>query len=146
MKILLVISLLTSSTFSFALESNLAGNSNGAQVFNKAQVTFVSAAQQFDGSWCFNTSVKHNDEGWKHYANGWEILDIEGKQLWERPLTHPHVNEQPFTRRLCDIYIPSDIKKLVVRAKCNQHGTGDKTITLDLTTTQGLGYEVKRFD
>ena len=120
MRALLVLSILTSSTLAF--ENNLKDSS---KLSDKAQVTFVSASQQFDGSWCFKTSVKHNDEGWDHYANGWEVLDMNGNQLWERPLTHPHVNEQPFTRRLCDIQISPETTKLVVRAKCNKHNYGD---------------------
>jgi|GEM_PF-2014566 len=61
MRALLFLSLLTSSTLAY--ESNLSGASNS---LDKAQVTFVSVSQQFDGSWCFKTSVRHNDEGWEH--------------------------------------------------------------------------------
>ena len=138
MRILLVLWLFTSTVF--ATESNV------EESFDKAQVTFVSAAQQFDGSWCFKVSVRHNDEDWEHYADGWDILDASHNILWEKTLTHPHVYEQPFTRRLCDIKIPPKIQKLVVRAKCNRHSYGDKTITVDLTNPKGIGYEVKRFD
>ena len=111
-----------------------------------AEVTFVSASQQFDGSWCIKTSVLHNDEGWEHYANGWAVFDAKDNLLWERPLTHPHVNEQPFTRRLCDVQIPAQLNKLVVKAKCNQHGYGEKAIVIDLGTDKGSGYEVTRFE
>ena len=141
MRALLFLPLLISSTLAY--ESNLSGASNS---LDKAQVTFVSVSQQFDGSWCFKTSVRHNDEGWEHYANGWEIIDTSGNQLWERPLTHPHVNEQPFTRRLCDVQISPETQKLIVRAKCNKHSYGNKTITIDFTTNKGTGYEIKRFE
>ena len=141
MKALLMLLLLTSSVLAAEIEPDTA-----PAPFDFAQVSYVSVSQQYDGSWCFNTSVRHNDEGWEHYADGWDILDTNGNQLWERPLAHPHVNEQPFTRRLCDIQIPPEITKLVVRAKCNKHSYGDKTITVDLTKTTGIGYEIKRFD
>jgi hypothetical protein len=99
-----------------------------------AQVTRVLATQESEGNWCFGTSVRHNDEGWEHYANGWEVIDLEGNQLGYRQLTHPHDNEQPFTRSQCDIKIPSGIFKVIVRAKCNKHGFGGKPLVVDLKT------------
>ena len=58
-----------------------------------AHVVYVAAMQVDDGSWCFKTSVKHNDLGWEHYADGWEVTDLKGAQLGYREITHPHVNE-----------------------------------------------------
>jgi len=99
-----------------------------------AQVTQVVATQESSGSWCFGTSVRHNDEGWKHYADGWEVIDLEGNQHGYRKLGHPHVNEQPFTRSQCNIKIPSGISKVIVRAKCNKHGFGGKPFIVHLNT------------
>lgn len=98
-----------------------------------AQVKEVLATQETNGSWCFGTSVMHNDEGWEHYANGCEIIDLEGNQLGTRKLHHPHVNEQPFTRSQCNIKIPANISKVIVRAKCNQHGFGGKAMLVELS-------------
>jgi len=111
-----------------------------------AQVTHVVATQSSSGSWCFNTSVRHNDQGWKHYANGWQVIDFEGNQLGYRRLGHPHDNEQPFTRSQCDIKIPIGISKVIVRAKCNNHGFGGKPIMVDLSDEQGGDYLVKRYN
>lgn len=97
-----------------------------------AQVTQVKATQSKDNTWCFSVQVRHNDQGWKHYADGWQVIDTQGNQLGLRVLGHPHDNEQPFTRKLCKIAIPKDIKQVVVRAKCNQHGFGGKTMLVDL--------------
>lgn len=95
-------------------------------------------------SWHFATSVRHNDQGWDHYADGWEVLDLEGNQLGYRLLGHPHDNEQPFTRSLSNIKIPSNISKVLVRAKCNKHGFGGKTVIIDLDDDKGDDYSVKR--
>lgn len=141
MKALLILSVLASAVTAFKVRANIPTAS-----LDFAQVSYVSLSQQYDGSWCIKTSVIHKVEGWEHYANGWEVLDKDGKQLWGRPLTHPHVNEQPFTRRLCDIQIPKETKKLIVIAKCNKHVNGKETITVDFTATKGDGYEIKRFD
>jgi len=97
-----------------------------------AQVTRVLGTQESDGIWCFGTSVRHNDQGWEHYADGWEVLDLDSNQLGHRQLAHPHDNEQPFTRSLCNTVIPSEISKVIIRAKCNKHGFGGKAIIVDL--------------
>ena len=98
-----------------------------------AQVKEVLATKQSSGSWCFGTSVRHNDEGWDHYADGWEIIDLEGNPIGYRKLHHPHVNEQPFTRSQCNIKISTEISKVIVRAKCNKHGFGGKALLVDLS-------------
>lgn len=97
-----------------------------------AQVKDVLATEEHSGSWCFGTSVQHNDEGWEHFSDGWEVIDLEGKRLGYRKLHHPHVNEQPFTRSQCYIKIPAEISTVIVRAKCNKHGFGGKAMVVDL--------------
>lgn len=111
-----------------------------------AQVTFVVATQKSPNLWCFETSVRHNDQGWEHYADGWEVIDLAGNRLGYRPLGHPHDNEQPFTRGQCNINIPSDKSRVIVRAKCNKHGFGGKPIAVDLDTSMGEGYVIGRLD
>lgn len=121
------LALLIFSTSTLAVEKALNTNS-----LEYAQVTHVVATQKPDNSWCFNTSVQHNDQGWEHYADGWEVSDLNGNQLGYRLLAHPHNNEQPFTRNLCNVEIPSNITQVVVRSKCNIHGYGGKAVIVDL--------------
>ena len=109
-----------------------------------AQVTYVEAVQSSDGSWCFNTTVRHNDEVWDHYANACQVLDEEGNELGWRLLAHPHDNEQPFTREQCDIEIPAKISKVIVRAKCKVHGFGGQPVLVDLTKSDGEKFKVIR--
>lgn len=97
-----------------------------------AQVVDVMATQKANGNWCFATSIRHNDEGWEHYADGWEVIDFSGMSLGYRKLHHPHVNEQPFTRSQCDIEIPKETNKVIVRAKCSKHGFDGKAMVVNL--------------
>lgn len=97
-----------------------------------AQVIKVKTSQRANGSYCFDVTVRHNDEGWNHYANAWEVLDMNGNNLGTRVLGHPHEQEQPFTRSKCGINIPKDVSKVVVRAKCNKHGFGGKAYIVDI--------------
>ena len=80
----------------------------------------------------FHVTVKHADEGWKHYANRWEILTPEGKLIATRTLHHPHVNEQPFTRSLGNVLIPENINEVIIRAHDSVHEYGGKTATVKI--------------
>lgn len=139
MRRLLILSMFTSSVFAAKFDINSYSTS-----LKFAQVTHVVATEKSGGNWCFGTSVRHNDQGWKHYADGWEVIDLEGNRLGYRRLGHPHNNEQPFTRSQCNIKISSEISKVIVRAKCNRHGFGGKPIVIDLNISKGEGYLVSK--
>lgn len=97
----------------------------------EADIVEVKVQHNGGDAFQFITTVKHADTGWKHYANAWEVLDLEGRILGTRVLHHPHVNEQPFTRSL-RLTIPVGIKKVIVRAVDSVHTTGGKTVTVIL--------------
>ncbi|QFT58003.1 hypothetical protein FIU94_04125 [Sulfitobacter sp. THAF37] len=73
-------------------------------------------------SWNFDVTIRHKDTGWDDYADGWRILDAEGKELGLRNLAHPHVNEQPFTRSLSGVKIPEDVTEIGIQARDNVNG------------------------
>lgn len=78
----------------------------------------------------FAVTVRHDDDGWDHYANSWEILTPEGDTIGVRELLHPHDNEQPFTRSLSGVSIPDGLRSVVVRALDSRHGAGGVTMTV----------------
>ena len=59
-------------------------------------------------SFRIGATLKHDDSGWDHYANAWDVLDQNGNLLGTRVLYHPHVDEQPFTRSLT-LTIPAGV-------------------------------------
>ena len=63
----------------------------------------------------FNVTLEHEDSGWKHFANKWEIYTPDNKLLAIRTLHHPHVNEQPFTRSLSGVKIPKGLNKVIIK-------------------------------
>ena len=93
MKILLALGLFTSSVLASDINVDTFNTS-----LDYAQVNYVKTVQISDGSWCFYTTVSHNDESWEHHADDWQVLDLKGNELGARPLAHPHDNEQSFTR------------------------------------------------
>jgi hypothetical protein len=77
-------------------------------------------------------TIKHADEGWEHYANAWRIYSPDGELLGERVLHHPHVKEQPFTRNLLGVSIPSELREVRIIAVCSKTGESEKSYTLKL--------------
>ena len=98
----------------------------------EADVVDVKVQLEPSGTYHFDVTVRHADTGWKHYADWWEILAPDGSVLATRPLRHPHVDEQPFTRDLPDVKIPDAITRVTVRAHDSQHGFGGKEVTVEL--------------
>ena len=80
----------------------------------------------------FSVTVKHADEGWSHYANRWEVRTLEGKIIAVRELAHPHEHEQPFTRSLGNVSIPTDIHEVVILAHDLVHGYGGAELRVKL--------------
>jgi hypothetical protein len=107
-----------------------------------ADVLFVRARLQADSTWSFDVTVQHEDTGWEHYADRWEVLSPDGQVLATRVLTHPHVNEQPFTRSQSGIVIPEGITQVRVQAHDLVHGYGGREVVVDLTVVQGQSFEV----
>lgn len=85
------------------------------------EIANVKVEKQKSG-WLFNVTLKHADTGWDHYADAWRVVTKDGKELGTRTLFHPHVDEQPFTRSLRDVKIPSDASEVYVEAHDKVHG------------------------
>jgi hypothetical protein len=92
-----------------------------------------ATAQSRGGSWTFAVTLSHPDTGWDHYADGWEVLSLDGTRLGFRELVHPHVEEQPFTRSLSGVAIPAGTTKVLIRARCNVDGWSEETFEVELT-------------
>ncbi len=80
----------------------------------------------------FSVTVQHADTGWKHYANRYDLLDVNGPLISSRVLRHPHVDEQPFSRELGPIAIRHDVEKVKVRANDLIHGTGGAEVIVEI--------------
>ena len=97
----------------------------------EADVIAVDVKHEGNNKYTFSITVLHEDQGWDHFANKWDVFTPDGTVLATRILLHPHVNEQPFTRSLSFIKIPKNIQKVIIRAHCSIHEYGGKTITMD---------------
>ena len=102
-----------------------------AALAGKADVLKVAVTQQ-GGTYRFDVTVAHEDTGWDHYADAWEVVGPDGKVLGVRTLLHPHVNEQPFTRSLGGVKIPAGTDAVTVRANDKVHGWGGAEVTVKI--------------
>ncbi|MBW8640429.1 hypothetical protein K1W69_24775 [Hoeflea sp. WL0058] len=98
----------------------------------EVDVQAVDARQAANGSWTFSVTLRHDDEGWDHYADRWDVVGPDGTVYGERVLLHPHVEEQPFTRSLSGVEIPEGVNSVTVRGHDKVHGFGGAEFTIDL--------------
>ena len=97
----------------------------------ESDVIDVTIESLGDGNFRINATVAHEDTGWDHYANRWDVLDEQGNVLGSRELAHPHVNEQPFTRSL-RLSIPASVNTITVRSNDSVHELGGKSFELSV--------------
>lgn len=112
-----------------ALALSLAG---GTAAAGEADVVGVEVSAEGNGSYRFDVTVEHADEGWDHYADAWDVVAPDGTVLGTRVLLHPHENEQPFTRSLNGVAVPDGITEVTLRAKDSVHEYGGAEITVTL--------------
>jgi hypothetical protein len=99
----------------------------------EADIVKVEVAKMGKNTYRFDVTVFHNDAGWGHYADQWDIVCSDGTILAVRTLLHPHVDEQPFTRSLPGVKIPEGIEHLSVRAHDSIHEYGGKELAIEIS-------------
>jgi hypothetical protein len=93
-------------------------------------------------TWHVGTTLRHDDTGWEHYADAWRVVDEQGNELGKRTLFHPHESEQPFTRYLSGVRIPSASTIVFVEAHDKVHGWSKQRVKVDLSKAKGDRYKV----
>lgn len=97
------------------------------------EANVVDARASFSGgTWRFDVTVRHADEGWEHYADAWRIVGPDGTVYGTRTLYHPHVDEQPFTRSLSGVSIPANVTTVIVESHDIVHGWGGRKMPVKL--------------
>jgi hypothetical protein len=92
----------------------------------EADVVDVKVRRNSSGTFDFDVTVKSVDKGWDYYADAFEALGPDGAVLGRRILYHPHETEQPFTRDLYGVRIPSGVTHVTVRARHKPKGYDGK--------------------
>lgn len=99
---------------------------------NEASILKAKVSCNNQNTCSFDVTVKHNDTGWEHYVNAYEILSEERVLIAKRVLHHPHVNEQPFTRSISNVKVPKESKFVIIRAHDSVHKFGGKELIVNI--------------
>lgn len=102
----------------------------------EVEIVAADLHETSNGRWNVSVTLKHDDTGWEHYADNWQVVDESGKVLGDRVLFHPHVNEQPFTRSLGSVQIPEDTSVVYITAHDKKHGWTSNRLEVDLSKTK----------
>lgn len=108
----------------------------------EAEIIKTKFTNEGGTTWRVDTTLKHGDTGWEHYADGWRVVDTDGKELGKRTLYHPHQQEQPFTRSLNGLTIPKGTSIVYLEAHDKVHGWSKQRIKVDLSKKTGSNFEV----
>ena len=76
----------------------------------------------------FDVTVRSRDTGWDRYADRIDVLGPDGKVLGTRVLEHPHEDEQPFTRDVYGVNIPTGVTEVTIRAHFKPAGFDGATL------------------
>ncbi len=95
-------------------------------------------------TWDVRTMLRHDDNGWEHFADAWRVVMENGTVLGTRILQHPHVDEQPFTRSLRGLVIPPGVATVYVEARDNVSGWSKHRVKVELNQRSGPRYRVKK--
>lgn len=83
-------------------------------------------------TWTLSAAISSPYDSAERYADAFRAVTHDGTVLGVRELTHPHQDEQPFTRSLTGLEIPADVDTIVVEARDLANGWGGATVTLDV--------------
>ena len=106
---------------------------HGAAHGGEVDVVRVEMTRTAPRVYSFRVTLRHDDAGWDHYADRWEVQSAQGAVLATRVLAHPHVDEQPFTRGLSGVAIAQGLSQVTIAAHDSVHGHGGIEMTVDLT-------------
>ncbi|MDH3744017.1 MAG: hypothetical protein OES47_02815 [Acidobacteriota bacterium] len=87
-----------------------------------ADVVSVSVSGD-PSSYRFEVGIRSPDEGCDRYADWWEVVSRDGELVYRRPLSHSHVDEQPFARGGGPVAIEAETA-VWVRAHMHPNGYG----------------------
>jgi hypothetical protein len=107
--------------------------SASAAAAGEADVLDVEITKSGGDRYRVTVTVRHADEGWAHYADQWRVVAPDGTVLGTRTLHHPHETEQPFTRSLGGVEIPTGVSEVTIEARDVVHGRGGQTMTVQVT-------------
>ncbi len=97
-----------------------------------AAIVDVDANLMSNGLYRFDVTVAHQDEGWEHYVDKWDVLAPDGSILGSRTLVSPNDKASTLTRSLVGVKVPDGIGKVTFSAHDTLHGDSGNHFTVTL--------------
>ncbi len=95
-------------------------------------VVSATASRNGDGTWSFSATLSSPYDSPERYADAWRVLAPDGTELGVRVLTHDHAGEQPFTRSLSGVTVPSGVAEVTIQGRDQLSGWGGATVQVTL--------------
>jgi len=95
-------------------------------------VVSVKVTSRSAGVFDFDVTVSSPYDTPQRYADAIRVVAKPNVVLGERILFHDHADEQPFTRDLHGVKIPSSIRAVTVQARDKANGYGGRTVEVTL--------------
>jgi hypothetical protein len=96
------------------------------------QIVEVVATPGAGGTYRFDVTISSPYDRPEKYADAWRVVGPDGTVLGTRELTHPHADEQPFTRSLSGVEIPDDVTSVTVEVRDLVDGWSEDSLKVDL--------------
>jgi hypothetical protein len=110
----------------------LAGGGVMAELQKYPDVVSATVRPRAPDTFDFDVTVSSPYDTPQRYADAFRVVSKDGVVFGERKLLHDHAGEQPFTRDLYGVKIPSDVRTVVIQARDRKYGYGGKTVEVAL--------------
>ena len=91
-------------------------------------VVEATIATEDGGTYRFDVTISSPYDSAEQYADAWRVMGPDGGVYAVRILTHPHADEQPFTRSLGGVIIPEGVRTVTVEARDLLNEWGGSTV------------------
>jgi hypothetical protein len=95
-------------------------------------VVDVKVQVRGDNRFDFDVTVSSPYDTPQRYADAFRVKNADGQSYGERELVHDHQHEQPFTRDLYGVSIPTGVRTVIIQARDQKYGYGGKTMEIVL--------------
>jgi hypothetical protein len=117
---------------SFAMLSIAPAQSADPKTQKYPDVVDVRVQARGENRFDFDATLSSPYDTPQRYADAFRVMSTEGVAYGERTLFHDHASEQPFTRDLYGVFIPLQVRTVVVQGRDRKYGYGGKTVNVDL--------------
>lgn len=85
-----------------------------------------------ESSMTIEVVLKHDDDGWEHYADSVAIFTTAGEKLANVAIKRPHAGHDYISVRLNNLDLPEGTEALIIKGNCSIDGWVGQPVTVSL--------------